>query len=140
MHLRRLDAQDCPRPGMPPVRIGNHLRLINDRHIVFLIYIKHFYRGGNNPAVFLIDAFLPGQHGAWDPVLLHLFIDLQRKKAQRPQVDTVLRFPEALQRLIGFTAVGRADMEDEFPFHFQGLGKFHLRPGGNHIYDLVFNS
>ena len=48
-----LYAQNGSRPGVPSVGVHDHLRLVNNRNIIDLFRIHHFYSGGNDPAVFL---------------------------------------------------------------------------------------
>ena len=133
----RLYAQNGPGPGMAPVGIGDHLRLIDDSHFIFLVDVQHFHGGGYDPAVVLIDALLPGEHGTGDARILDLLINLQGQQTQRPQINPGLRPAQAFQRLIGLAAVGGTDMEDEMTVHLAGLLKFRFRPGRNHVDDLA---
>ena len=89
MDLLGLNAKNGPGPGMSPVRIRDHLRLINDSNVIFLFNVKHFNGGGGDKGILLIDPLLTCQHGTGDPCIIHLLIYFQRQKTQGPEIDAV---------------------------------------------------
>ncbi len=136
MDLFRFHAQYRSRPGMPPVLVGYHLRLVNDDNVIFLFNIQHLDRGGDHAAVFLKNILFPREHAAGYARLHHPLIYFQRKKTQRSQIGTVLRRFQTFQRLIGLPAVGGSHMQDKMPFHGKRFLKLRLRIHRNHIDDL----
>ena len=66
---------------MAPICVCNHLCLVYDGYVVLLVKVCHFYGGGCDPAVFLLNALLAGEHGTGDTAGIELLVDLQGKEA-----------------------------------------------------------
>ena len=64
MNFVRTNPEYRPSPGMSPLRIFDHLSLVDDGNIVFLRCIEHFDSSGNNPAFRLYNALLSRNHAA----------------------------------------------------------------------------
>ena len=140
MDFRALNTENPTCPGMSAVGICDHLRLIDDCHIINLIDVKHFHRRGNHSAVFLINPLFARQHRTGDTGFPHLFVNLQRQQTQRTQINALVRRAQTLQCLIGFPAVCRSYMQNKMPLHFQRPREFHFRPRRNHINNLGTDS
>ena len=139
MNLARLKPQNRPDPGVHPVRICDHLRLINDCNIVIFIQIGHLHCGRRDSAALFLNAFLPRPHGTGHPVFVHLLVDLQGQQAQRAQIDPAPGQLQPLQRTEGLPAVGGTNVQDKMPVHFPHLCKFHLRAHGHQLQNLVLH-
>ena len=131
MNLFRKSTKNCPCPRMSPVIICYHLSLINHCDIIFLITVKHLHCRCDNSTVSYRKALLACEHGAWYTCIIHLLIHLECQKAKRPQINSVLRQLKPLECLICLTAVSRAYMEYEAPFHALCFWKLKLRPCRN---------
>ena len=139
MDLSGAYSKNRLRPGMPPVRVCNHLRFVNNRNVIVFIKIRHLNGRSHDSAVRFLNALLPGPHGAGNLILVHLLVHLQRQQAKRSQIDAAPGQFQPLQGPEGLAAVGRADVQNEAPVHLTHLRKFQLRTRRHQFQNAVLD-
>ena len=108
-------------PGMSAVGICNHLRLIDDCHIIKPDPISSIcHRRGKSLCCFSHNPLFTRQHRTGDQPDSRIF---RKPPAPAERTDPNKcpcgRRADAAQRLIGFTAICRSYMQNEMPLHFQ---------------------
>ena len=121
MDFRCLDTQNGPGPGIAPLAVGDHLALVDDRHVVDLLQVQLFGGGGHVGVLLPAVLLLPGGEGAVHPCFQQNFLGFQGQQAQGGQVDPRGGGLQPLEPGIGLAGVGASDVEDEPAGHGTGF-------------------
>ena len=65
--FRCLNTQNGPGPGIAPLAVGDHLALVDDRHVVDLLQVQLFGGGGHVGVLLPAVLLLAGGEGAVHP-------------------------------------------------------------------------
>ena len=117
MHHIRIHQADRSQPGGATARVRDQLRFVDHRGLEMGLAVAKFNRGGDDLGVLHRDGFLPGQHAAGDAGGVDFVVHLQCKQAQGSQISPGDVFLQVFDGIIGFSAVGRADVQDKAALH-----------------------
>ena len=122
MDLLRAQAQDCRGPGAAPIPVRDHLALVDHRHIVAGLQVRHLYRRRLYPAERHPDLLLACHQRAGHIVQIQRLKLFRGQQPQRPEINAPLRPVQALDTLVGLPGVGRPQMQHKTPVHLPGQG------------------
>ena len=122
MDLIRAQSEDRGCPGTAPVPVGNHLALVDHRHVVMRLQVRHFHRGGLHPAERHADLFFSRYQRAGHIRQVQRFKLFRRQQAKRAQVQAAARAVQALNTFIGLAGIGRPQVKEEMPLHLPRQG------------------
>ena len=129
--LRGQNAQDGPGPGVAPLRVGDHLALVNHRHVIAPPQLQLFRRGGYVGVLLPQVLLLAGGEAAVHPGVQKRLLGLQGQKAQRRQVHPRLRPHQPLKAGVGLSGIGAPQVKDEMAAQAAGLRVFVLGVQGD---------
>ena len=117
MHLGREHAEDGARPGVAALRVGYHLALVDDRHVVAPLQRELFRRRGHVRVVLAYVLLLARGQRAVHAVVEQRLLRLQRQQAQRRQIYAGSGADEALEAGVGLAGVRAAYVQYEVAAH-----------------------
>ena len=120
MHSLRADSHDGGCPGAAAGSVRDHLRLVDDCHIIIVLEAEHLYGGRLMPGALDQILFLSGHQGAGAFSPVQSLILLVGKEAQGGQIDSGFRPHELFDGIVGLAGIGRSDMEHKLPVHHSG--------------------
>ena len=115
-----IEAVNGPEPPVAPERIGDHLGFVDDGDGVMGGIVGELDGGGRMAGGFLAEGLLAGEQVAGGAVPVQGVIHFQSQEAQGAEIDAAFGLLQGLDGLIGFAAVGGADMQHKAPGHFHG--------------------
>ncbi len=131
-HLARRDAHDRCGPSSAAVGIGQHLRLVDHRHVHGAAGMRHLHGAGDVPGPWNKMPLLPcheaGRHAARGQRIL----EFQGQQAERRQGGAACGGSQPVQRVMRLAGVGGADHHGDAPVQRPRLGKMRsvaVEPG-----------
>ena len=119
--LRGQHSQDGPGPGVPPLGVGDHLALVDDRHVIAPLQGQLLRRGGHVGVPLPEVLLLPGGQAAVHPGVQQGLLGLQGQQPQGGQIDPRPGPDEPLESGVGLARVGAPQVEDKAAAHGPGL-------------------
>ncbi len=107
-------ADDGVGPGPAAVTVAEHLHLVDHADIDVRVEIEHFDRRGDVGGVVVEQLLFAGDERSGDAVRAQRFVAFEGEQAQRREVIARVGAFECLHGPVGFAAVGRTDVKDEF--------------------------
>ena len=104
--LRGQDPQDGPGPSVTPLAVGDHLALVDDRHVVGGFQLQFFRCGGHMGVLLPAVLLLAGGQAAVDPRVQQNLLGLQGQQAQGGQIHAGGGLLEPLKAGVGLAGVG----------------------------------
>ena len=104
--LRGQDPQDGPGPSVTPLAVGDHLALVDDRHVVGGFQLQFFRCGGHMGVLLPAVLLLAGGQAAVDPCVQQNLLGLQGQQAQGGQIHAGGGLLEPLKASVGLAGVG----------------------------------
>ena len=117
MHLRREHAEDRARPGKAALPVGDHLALVDHRHIVPRGEIELFRRGGDVGIPLAAVLFLAGRERARNAEIKQPLLRFKRQQTERSKIYARFGFAQPLKPGVGLAGIRPAGMENKMALH-----------------------
>ena len=117
MHLRREHAEDRARPGKAALPVGDHLALVDHRHIVPRGEIELFRRGGDVGIPLAAVLFLAGRERTRNAEIEQPLLRFEREQTERSKIYARFGFAQPLKPGVGLAGVRPAGMENKMALH-----------------------
>ena len=115
-------AEDGICPCAAAVPVGNHLSLIDDRHVIVPVQIRHFHCRGLHITPLYPDLLLAGDQGTGHAGQIEIFKLLCRQETQRAQIDSAPGTVQPHDAFVRLSGIGRPQMQHKTPVHLPGQG------------------
>ena len=122
-HQLRVHAHDGLRPRPAAVLVGDHLHLINDRHVVLRVRRQHLDGRGNVPRLRIGKALLARDQRTRHARRAHPVPELRRHQPQRGEIHPGLRRGQVLKRRVGLAGIRRPRDQQQPPLTRPRAGK-----------------
>ena len=117
MHLRREHAEDRARPGKAALPVGDHLALVDHRHVVPRGEIELFRRGRDVGIPLAAVLLLAGRERARNAKIKQPLLRFKREQTERGEIYARFGFAQPLKPGVGLAGVRPAGMENEVTLH-----------------------